>query len=87
MEHGWTTSGIHIHVWTIFRIGVKDIKWSSFFQVHLILESLFVKGIFTNHSKSIWGMTIVFIFMVLTKNKNNSRKLMVFANSISKILV
>jgi hypothetical protein len=53
-----------------------------------ILESLFVIGIFINYYKSMWDVTVVFISMVLnTNNKNNSRKLMVFLNSISKILI
>jgi hypothetical protein len=91
MEHRWIMGGPQVeftYMWTIFGTRVEHKKWSSFLQVHLILESLFVRGIFTNHYNSIWGMTIVFISMVLnTNNKNNSRKLMVFSNSISKILV
>jgi hypothetical protein len=35
-------------MWTIFGTWVEHTKWSSFLQVQLILESLFVKGIILN---------------------------------------
>jgi hypothetical protein len=91
MEHRWIMGGPQVeftYMWIIFGTWVEHRKWSSFLQVHIILESLFVRGIFINYYKSMWDVTVVFISMVLTtNNKNNSRKLMVFFNSISKILI